>query len=199
MANGLRRGKQGASLSNNATQAKANRWIIYTQLWAGLFLIVFAALLVVIYKAFGLDITQTPAAGLATGILGIGAALFPATAAGAASVRILQQLPSITPTLPSITEVKVSDDKKSVSASITAPDGGVGAYVETALPRTPADNPGFSEPSPLNMLHVPSAPGLQTVVLPAKSDGSPLGSGERVRVVVAVDSELTLKSDEVVV
>ncbi len=74
-----------------------DRSIIVVQLILGTFLVIFGALLLVIFKAT--DVLGTPSLGnvggnVATAVLGVGAALLPAGAAGAASTRILAQLPT---------------------------------------------------------------------------------------------------------
>jgi hypothetical protein len=76
-----------------------DRTIILTQLGLGASLVVFGALLLVIFKAtnvFGTSSSDLTTIGgnVATAVLGIGAALLPAGAASAASSRILASLPS---------------------------------------------------------------------------------------------------------
>ena len=96
MANG-NVGNPGAS--NNSSRDRA---IILIQLGLGAGLVVFGALLLVIFKATNVlgtsssDLT-TIGGNVATAVLGIGAALLPAGAASAASSRILASLPSQSP------------------------------------------------------------------------------------------------------
>lgn len=79
-----------------------DRTIILIQLGIGAGLVVFGALLLVIFRATNVlgtsssDLT-TIGGNVATAVLGIGAALIPAGAAGAASSRILASLPSQSP------------------------------------------------------------------------------------------------------
>ena len=70
------------------------RNIIHAQFAVGLCLVIFGALLFVIYKWAGLDPVNNNTLGyVATAIIGAGVAILPATAAGAASTRILTGQP----------------------------------------------------------------------------------------------------------
>jgi hypothetical protein len=75
----------------------SDRSIILIQLGLGTLLVIFGAMLLVIFKAtnvLGSNTDLTAVGGnIATGVLGIGAALLPAGAASAASSRILSSLP----------------------------------------------------------------------------------------------------------
>ena len=81
-----------------AAGAGNDRMIIVVQLVVGALLVMFAALLLVIFKVTNVlggagDLTAV-AGSVATGVLGVGAALLPSGAAASASARILQGLPS---------------------------------------------------------------------------------------------------------
>ena len=107
-----------------------DRSIIVLQLALGTFLVVFGALLLVIFKAtdvLGTPSVSTIGGNVATGVLGVGAALLPAGAAGAASTRILAQLPA-TPARPAPTvtgaHTSAAAGATTVSGEITTLDDG---------------------------------------------------------------------------
>jgi hypothetical protein len=92
---------------SNAGGSTSDRTIILVQLGLGVGLVVFGALLLVIFKAtdvFGTANSNLTTIGgnIATGVLGVGAALLPAGAASAASSRILASLPSQPTTQPPV-------------------------------------------------------------------------------------------------
>jgi hypothetical protein len=97
MANG------NAKKPSGSAGTPKDRTIILTQLYLGVGLVVFGAMLLAIFKATNVlgtsssDLT-TIGGNVATGVLGIGAALLPSGAASAASSRILAGLPSQTTT-----------------------------------------------------------------------------------------------------
>lgn len=79
--------------------AVRERNLVYMQFLVAVFLIVFGALLFVVYKWAGIyppsQTSDNSAVSLATAIIGAGVAVLPAGAAGAASARILSGLPNI--------------------------------------------------------------------------------------------------------
>jgi hypothetical protein len=102
-----------------------DRSIIVLQLALGTFLVVFGALLLVIFKAtdvLGTPSVSTIGGNVATGVLGVGAALLPAGAAGAASTRILAQLPA-TPATPATPAPAVTGVRTSAVAGATTVSG----------------------------------------------------------------------------
>jgi hypothetical protein len=68
---------------------RGDRWLIFAQLFSGVALVVFGALLAALTKAATHDI--------GTAVIGVGAALIPAGAAASASARINQTLPKEPP------------------------------------------------------------------------------------------------------
>lgn len=91
----------GSAGASGSFSERRDRSIILAQLILGTLLVIFAALLLVIFKAtnvLGTSSDLTAIAGnVATGVLGVGAALLPAGAAASASARILAGLPSQAP------------------------------------------------------------------------------------------------------
>jgi hypothetical protein len=88
----------GNTGSTGSSFAPRDRTIVIVQLILGTSLVAFGALLLVIFKATNVLGTSTDvtaiAGNIATGVLGVGAALLPAGAAASASARILSGLPS---------------------------------------------------------------------------------------------------------
>jgi hypothetical protein len=99
----------GGSTGNptGSGSSSRDRTIILIQLGLGAGLVIFGALLLVIFKATNVlgtsnsDLT-TIGGNIATGVLGVGAALLPAGAASAAGTRILASLPSQSPGPPPV-------------------------------------------------------------------------------------------------
>lgn len=85
--------------SQAKSPAVRERNVVYLQFLVAVLLIVFGALLFVIYKWAGIyppsQTSDNSAVYLATAIIGAGVAVLPAGAAGAASTRILAGLPNI--------------------------------------------------------------------------------------------------------
>jgi len=127
MANG------NASNAGGPSAPTSDRSIILIQLGLGASLVVFGAMLLVIFKAtnvFGSSNSDLTTIGgnVATGVLGIGAALLPAGAASAASSRILASLPSQPVTqAPVVTGITATPDPAggtNVSGQIVTSDEG---------------------------------------------------------------------------
>lgn len=85
--------------SQAKTPAVRERNVVYLQFLVAVLLIVFGALLFVVYKWAGIyppaQTSDNSAVYIATAIIGAGIAVLPAGAAGAASARILAGLPNI--------------------------------------------------------------------------------------------------------
>jgi hypothetical protein len=85
--------------SGNKPKDVQERNVVYIQFVVGVFLVVFGALLFVIYKWAGIYPTKGTSDNtigyVATAIIGAGVAVLPAGAAGAASARILSGAPSL--------------------------------------------------------------------------------------------------------
>jgi hypothetical protein len=124
--------KANARNAGGTDTPASDRSIILIQLGLGASLVVFGAMLLVIFKATnvfgssGSDLT-TIGGNVATGVLGIGAALLPAGAASAASSRILASLPQPTTQAPVVTGITATPDPAggiNVSGHIVTNDEG---------------------------------------------------------------------------
>jgi hypothetical protein len=108
-----------------------DRMIIVVQLVVGAVLVMFAALLLVIFKVTNVlggsgDLTAV-AGSVATGVLGVGAALLPSGAAASASARILSGLPSQpaaqVPVVAGVTATHLDTGSHVAGSLVTADDG----------------------------------------------------------------------------
>jgi hypothetical protein len=108
-----------------------DRMIIVVQLVVGAVLVMFAALLLVIFKATNVlggsgDLTAV-AGSVATGVLGVGAALLPSGAAASASARILSGMPSQpaaqAPVVAGVTATHLAAGSHVAGSLVTADDG----------------------------------------------------------------------------
>jgi hypothetical protein len=126
---------QGGAGSNpgGAAGSGNDRMIIVVQLVVGAVLVMFAALLLVIFKATNVlggsgDLTAV-AGSVATGVLGVGAALLPSGAAASASARILSGMPSQpaaqAPVVAGVTATHLAAGGSHVAGSLVTADDGL--------------------------------------------------------------------------